>query len=127
MIVGLSAEHFSIQPAYAFRWICFVCDIRASSQLAGLLDDERAVHHEQRLLWHGCDESLAAGRVWPGEVKRAKQPGKILPVDIRIPRPPRDHGLGQQVDRSTADSQVDLSRSGEQRVAHRLEIQAPGV
>src|SRR4051794_5817081 len=92
-VVRLSAQHFSIEALDALRRLYFARDIRASRELAGLLDPERAVHHVQRLLRHRSHKSFPARRIGACVVERAEQTWKILSVDKPVHRAPRNNWI----------------------------------
>ena len=53
-----------------------------------LFGEKWAVHHEQRLLWHGSLEPLGTGRVWTGEIEGSEKSGQVLSLNKSINRAP---------------------------------------
>ncbi len=102
-------------------------EFRPGHQRLRLLDDERIVHHEQRLLRHGGDVALRAGLVGRGKIERMKNTGQILPVDEPVDRAAFRVRRGGDFHGTSAHRGIELSRDGEQRIAHRFEIEPAAV
>src|SRR5687767_518420 len=97
-----SAEERAIQRLYALRRLRRLADLRAGGELARLLEDERAVHHVERLLRHGGCEPLRAGRIGRCEVEGAEGARKVLPLDERVDAASRDERLREDVDAASS-------------------------
>src|SRR5207302_8334811 len=116
-----------IEPPDAIPGVLPGGNIRPGDQVARLLDDERAVHQEQRLVRHRGGVPLRTGAVWAGEIEHAEQTGQILAIDEAVDGAPvRERGRGQ-FDRSTPLLAVEPSGDGEDRVAQLLEVEPSAI
>src|SRR5207237_7080192 len=98
-------------------------DFGAMRQLARLLDHEGTVHQEQSLLGHGGVEPNLAAGVWIGEIEGTENPGQILAINQAINCAPAGEWFGLEIHGNTAESRIELSGEGEQRVAHLFKIE----
>ena len=74
-----------------------------------LLQHERRVHQEERLLWHRRLEALRRAHVRAGEVERAEHRREVLAVNVSVGCAPRGEGLRGQVHRQAAGREVELA------------------
>ena len=60
--------------------------------VAHLLDDERAVHEEERLLRHGGFVAFAGRHIGAGKVERVQHLDEVGAVNVTVDRPARRRG-----------------------------------
>ncbi len=85
-------------------------EIRPPHEALGLLDHERAVHQEQRLLRHRGVKPPWAARIRARKIERAKQVRQILSVHITIDRPAPRTGVSD-VHGVPAHRQIQFARN----------------
>ena len=96
-------------------------------KMARLFDNERTVHHEERLLRDGSIETLRAGAVRRGEIERPEHAGQILAINETVDGAARLERLFENVLRVPANLQIDRARNREECVAHRFKFEATTI
>src|ERR1051325_7736619 len=102
-------------------------DLRPREKIPRLLHHKRTVHQQQRLLRHGGVKTLLTRCVRTGKIKCSKNPREVRAFDEGIDGAPRRKWFRGDIDSMSADRLVEFAAEGEQRIAHRLEIEPAAV